>query len=159
MLRTRLPWLFLALAVASPPLWFWYVSWSLPDDDYEGTGAGIGFFIFLPLVSLIFISLFVTLAALTWKPVSEGSRSLKLLTLVFFGGASLVAGFSVFALFAHGVANAESPVALTAVGGTALLLLGAASLAARESLLEMSSDDPGEDGEGGATQFVGRHRR
>ncbi len=33
MLRTRLPWLFLALAVAAPPLLFWYVSWSIPDDD------------------------------------------------------------------------------------------------------------------------------
>ncbi len=156
MLKTRLPWLFLALAVASPPLWFWFVRWSV-RDDYEGTGAGIGFFIVLPIVSLMSISLFVTLAALMWRPVSGGSRNLKRVTLLFFGGGSLLAGL---VIFMSSALNAQD-LGWELIGiSVSVLFIGSGIMAGREFFLRLGSDDPGEDGErGGPTQFAGRHRR
>ena len=139
-MRTRLPWLFLALAVASPPLWFWYVSWSI-RDDYDGTGYAIGFFIFWPIVSFIFVVLFVALVALTWTPTSEGSRNLRRLILFFSGGTTLLVGLGIFMLYAFNTQDLGWGLIGIGVG---MLFVGTGIMAGRELLLTRSdSKTPG----------------
>ena len=144
MLRARLPLLFAALAVAAPFLWLWYFRWSVRNEthmtDPDGTAAGLTFLAWI-ITSVIFVVLFVALAALTWKPASEGLRNLRRVILFFFGGTTLLAGVGIFLAYAF---NAQDPGwRLTGIG-VSVLFIGSGILAGREFFLGLSGDDPAE---------------
>ncbi|MCI0850064.1 MAG: hypothetical protein J4N26_03795 [Chloroflexi bacterium] len=142
MLRAKLPWLFTALAVASPPLWFWFFSWSANSPaNQDSEIAGAAAFVLWIITSIIFVVLFLTLAALTWRPAPEG-RDFRRLVLFVFGGPSLLAGF---AMLIFAVANAQNLAELATAGGTGLILFGAGFLAMVELLRPTSTATRGSD--------------
>ena len=132
MLRAKLPWLFTALAVASPPLLLWYIVGSGRDDHDDGA-AVIGLYIAWPVVSTICLSVFATLAALTWKSVAVESRNRRRVLLFMFGGLSLLVGCALV-LFAVTVTKSMggTPLGTAIFLGTLAVLFGVGYLALRD---------------------------
>lgn len=100
MLNAKLPWLFTALAVASPFLWLWVFLWSA-NLSRSGSSeyATLAAFVLWASASIICVALFVTLAALSWKPAGKGARDLRKLVMYLFGGGPLLVGCVIFTLF------------------------------------------------------------
>ncbi|MCI0890916.1 MAG: hypothetical protein J4O04_08915 [Chloroflexi bacterium] len=132
MLRARLPWLFTALAVASPFLWLWFFVWSANSSENQDSElAGLSFVLWI-ITSFIFVILFVTLAALTSRPMSKGMRSVRRLILFLFGGTSLLIGLVTFMLFV--VIDPQNLGVLLSGIGMSALFIGSGIIAGRELL-------------------------
>lgn len=142
MLRAKLPWLFMALAVASPLLLF-VLFWGLirnetDQTDPDGTAfivAAIGWV----FSSVVYAVAFVTLATMAWKPTAQLTSALRRLALILFGSASIPVGFGIFVF---GVNNGDY-LARLAIGATGLMLFSVGFLALWQAVSTARRNDNG----------------
>ena len=132
MLRAGLPWLFTALAVASPPsLYALFALWG--DYNLDDTGRIFWFF-----YSLVLVAVFLTLAAATWSPESVAARAFKYAVLVPSGVASLLGGIG--ALFFAAMLERSDTLGIVVLLATGFFLMTTAANAFRQLLRNGSGE-------------------